>query len=223
MTVPATIETPTADHRRWATLCLLMAALATLAVLVWPAFGQTATAPVAAPVTAQKSTRSASPPAWTTLSESQQAALKPLAPIWNDIGSNRKRKWIALSANFAKLSAAEQATLHGRMGEWAALSAVARNRARLNFAETRTLSSQEKVTQWEAYQALSPEQKQQLAAQAGGNRGSGAAPAVIRRAPGKLAAVPVTRSETGTPQSTGQPHQAAAPAMPASGAASSNP
>ena len=193
--------------------------LAASAVPAWPAYGQATTAPTVA----AQSPRTSSPPAWNTLSASQQAALKPLAPIWNDIGSSRKRKWIALSANFSGLSAAEQATLHGRMGEWASLSPVARNRARLNFAETRALSSQEKRAQWEAYQALSPAQKQQLAAQAVGNRGSGAAPAVTRRVPGKLAAVPVTRSESGSPQNTTPNDQAALPAMPASGAAHSNP
>jgi hypothetical protein len=221
MTVPTTIENPITGPRRWAPLCLLMAALV---VPAWSAAGQiTAGQTVAAPAMAQQRPRTASPPAWNTLSAPQQAALKPLAPIWNDINSNRKRKWIALSVNFAKLSEAEQATLHGRMGEWAALSPLARNRARLNFVETRALSSQEKMAQWEAYQALSPAQKQQLAAQAVDNRGSGAAPAVTHRAPGKLAAVPVTRSESGSPQSTALPRPAALPAMPASGAASSNP
>ncbi len=161
------------------------------------------------------------PLAWNTLNASQQAALRPLAPIWGQINPNRKRKWIALSANFSKLSAAEQTTLHGRMAEWATLSNAERNRARLNFAETRSLSSAEKKSQWEAYQALSPSQKQQLAREAAIRLPSGAAPAVSARTRGKLAAVPTTRSDTGAARTAGpivqapHPSPAASPAAPA--------
>ncbi len=116
------------------------------------------------------------------MSAAQQTALQPLAPIWTQISSNRKRKWIALSARFSKLSAAEQATLHGRMAEWATLSNIERNRARLNFTETRSLSSEEKKIHWDSYQALSPTQKQQLARQAANRAPLGAAPAVAARA-----------------------------------------
>ncbi len=136
--------------------------------------------------------------AWNRLSARQQAALQPLAPIWNEINASRKRKWIALSADFEKLSPAERAKLHGRMREWAALSNADRNQARLNFAETRGLSSEQKKAHWEAYQALTPEQKQQLASQASSQTAIGAAPAVTHRSTGKLAAVPVTRSDAGS-------------------------
>lgn len=135
------------------------------------------------------------PPAWKTLTPAQQEALAPLAPIWGEISSNRKRKWIAISANYKTMSAADKATLQGRMKEWASLSAADRNRARLSFAQTRELSHEEKKAQWEAYQALSPERKKQLAALAG-NPSHGAAPAVTTQTSRKLAAVPVTRSDT---------------------------
>jgi len=162
----------------------------------------TAIAPVkpAVPVKAATPTRPVvppadSPPTWASLNGSQQAALRPLAPIWSQITPGRKRKWIALSANYGRLSPAEQAILHGRMTEWATLSAAERNRARLNFAETSNLSRQEKKAQWEAYQALTPSQKQQLAGQAAKAPPIGAAPAVTSRSRGKLASVPVTRPE----------------------------
>ncbi len=137
-------------------------------------------------------------PEWARLTAAQQAALKPLAPAWSGISEPQKRKWIALSQNYPNLSAAEQATLHGRMSEWAGLSAAQRNQARLNFAQTKSLSTEEKKAQWQAYQALSPEQKKQLAAGAQ-SKAAGAAPAVTPIAPNKLAAVPVTRSEAGSP------------------------
>lgn len=147
----------------------------------------------------------ASTPSWNDLNASQKAALHPLAPVWNDISANRKRKWIAMSLDFNKLSTADQTTMHGRMREWASLSAAERNRARLNFAQSKELTKDEKKARWETYQSLSPEQKKRLAAQA--SEGVGAAPAVTRQAPGKLAAVPPTRSE--------RPPAKVAPAKPA--------
>jgi hypothetical protein len=137
-------------------------------------------------------------PAWSELTPAQQAALGPLAPAWGSISEAQKRKWIALSQNYPSLAPAERATLHGRMTEWAALSPAQRNQARLNFAETKRLTNEEKKAQWQAYQALTPEQKKLLAAQAE-TRAAGAAPAVTPTTRSKLAAVPVTRSEAAGP------------------------
>jgi hypothetical protein len=75
-----------------------------------------------------------------------------------------KRKWLALSQNFSQLSTDEQATLQGRMREWTALSPQKRTAARLNFAGVQKLPQEDKKAKWEAYQALSPEAKQKLAA-----------------------------------------------------------
>ena len=51
------------------------------------------------------------------------------------------------------------------MREWAALSSQQRAQARLNFADAKQLPQDERRTKWEAYQALSAEEKQKLAAQ----------------------------------------------------------
>lgn len=193
-----------------------------LAIPTGSAMGQ-ATAPTAAVKPAAPAKPAAShadgPLAWNALSASQQTALRPLAPTWSRITPNRKRKWIALSANFNKLSAAEQATLHGRMAQWATLSNADRNRARLNFAETRSLSSREKMAQWEAYQALSPTQKQHLAREAAKRPPIGAAPAVAAPARDKLASVPITRSKIGTNRSNAPVTQVSKPPAPGASAA----
>lgn len=156
---------------------------------------------------------------WIELTPSQQAALQPLAPTWGSMSEAQKRKWIALSQNFHHLAPAERATLHGRMTEWVNLSPVQRSQARLNFAQTNRLSTDEKRAQWQAYQALSPEQKQQLAA-GGQVLPSGAAPALKPVESHKLATVPVTRSNTTTPSRpvAGKQRPASAPrsARPAS-------
>lgn len=104
-------------------------------------------------------------PLWSDLSESQQQALGPLSELWPTMNEPHKRKWLALSQNFSQLSADEQATLQGRMREWTALSPQKRVAARLNFAGVQKLPQEDKKAKWEAYQALSPEAKQKLAAQ----------------------------------------------------------
>lgn len=102
-------------------------------------------------------------PTWVSLTVAQQSALKPLAASWANLSDGQKRKWISLSANFPQLSAAEQSKLHERMAQWAALSPRQREQARLNFADAKQVTPQQKSEQWQAYQALSPEEKQKLA------------------------------------------------------------
>lgn len=111
-------------------------------------------------------TKSPTSPPWVELTPPQQQALGPLAATWSTISEAQKRKWLVLSKNFGSLSAEEQAKLHSRMTEWAALSPQQRTLARLNFAQTQRLSSDDKKAKWEAYQALPPEEKSKLAASA---------------------------------------------------------
>lgn len=129
----------------------------------------------------------------------QQQALAPLVQLWPTMTEPHKRKWLALSQNFAQLSADEQSTLQSRMREWAALSPQQRTAARLNFAGAQQLPSEDKKAKWEAYQALSPEAKQKLAAQQT-KPVIGAAPAVKPVAPAKLATPPVATSNKALPR-----------------------
>jgi hypothetical protein len=78
------------------------------------------------------------------------------------------------------------------MVEWAALSPRERELARLNFVETKKLAPTDPTSDWQAYQALSPQEKQELAEQAR-KKPVGAAIAVKPTSPDKLATVPVTR------------------------------
>lgn len=128
-------------------------------------------------------------PLWTELAPEQQHALRPLAPSWNGMTEGHKRKWLALSQNFRSLSPDEQAKLQTRMTEWAALSPQQRTQARLNFGEAKRLPANERKAKWEAYQALSPEEKRKLAAGAPKKTPPTAA-AVRPIPPQKLAKVP---------------------------------
>ena len=126
------------------------------------------TAPIAKPP---------SKPDWNELTASQQQALAPLAASWSTLDEPPKRKWLAISQNFANLPAQEQTRMHSRTKEWAALSTQERVQARLNFAGARELPSDKRLEKWEAYQALPPEQRQHLAATAP-SKPTGAATAV---------------------------------------------
>ena len=108
--------------------------------------------------------RAESQPTWAALSPEQQKSLAPLSASWRTLGEAHKRKWLALSQNFHSMPPPEQARLHSRMTEWAALSPQQRTTARLNFAEAQTVAPTDKRAKWEAYQALPPEEKQRLAA-----------------------------------------------------------
>ncbi len=131
----------------------------------------------------------ASGPGWETLTTPQKLALYPLAERWAVLSESQKRRWLALSQTFAALPAEEQDKLHNRMTEWANLSGRQRSQARLNYADAQRLDPSEKRAQWEAYQALSEEEKQLLAADAPA-KPAGAATALRPVAPQKLAKVP---------------------------------
>lgn len=128
-------------------------------------------------------------PGWETLTTTQKLALYPLAERWALISEAQKRRWLALAATFSSLPEEEQAKFHDRMTDWANLSAQQRNQARLNYAVTNRLARDDKRAQWEAYQALSDEEKRALAARAA-PKPKGAATALRPVSPKKLAQVP---------------------------------
>ena len=155
-----------------------------------PAFAQTAnTTP--APVTAPTGVDIASP-AWASLTGSQQTALLPLAKTWDSLSEGQRRKWLAVAKTYPELVQSEQEKMHSRMVDWANLPAKDRELARLNFAQSKTVNKTDRAAHWEAYQALSPEERQKLA-EAAKPKPVGAAVAVKPVASDKLAAVPVTR------------------------------
>jgi hypothetical protein len=119
---------------------------------------------------------------WRDLKPAQQAVLKPLEREWPTIGTLHKEKWLELSGGFAKRPPDEQARIQARMTEWARLTPQERSQARLNFQDAKQLPATDRKARWEAYQALPPEKKQQLAARgaAPASSGVGTAPAAQR-------------------------------------------
>lgn len=102
-------------------------------------------------------------PRWQDLRPADRAILQPLERDWANIDASRKQKWLDIAARHPKLPPAEQARVTARMHSWAAMTPAERGRARLNYQEARQLTPQERQARWEAYQALPPERRQQLA------------------------------------------------------------
>ncbi len=130
-------------------------------------------------------------PTWAQLTVQQQIALRPLASVWDPLSEAQKRKWLEISKNYPALPAEDQARMHSRMVEWVGMSPQQRAQARLNFAQTKELSTaltaEEKKAKWQSYQALSAEEKEKLAQKAT-PKPAGAATAVKPVAPQKLTA-----------------------------------
>lgn len=206
---------------RFRVRCLQAGLLAGLVAGVLAASAQTAGQPPqpSAPAKAQaKPAQPAAPRAqarslWTELTPDQQHALQPLAPSWNGMTEAHRRKWLAMSQNFRSLSPDEQAKMQTRMTEWAALSPQQRTQARLNFAEAKRLPADERKAKWEAYQALSAEEKRKLAAGAPKKTPPTAA-AVRPIPPQKLARIPHATSTAREPRIAAGPVQPQHPYVP---------
>lgn len=209
---------PLVSH--WALTAMLVFAFSDLAV------GQVAVPALSPGLAASsgKTTVATSGPSWSELSAAQKVALAPLAGSWAVTAEEQKRKWLEISRNYPRLSAAEQTTMHSRMNEWVAMSPQQRAQARLNFAKTKEVSAEltpdEKKAKWETYQSLSPEEKKGLAATAVA-KPAGAATAVKPVAPQKLAVVPKNPAAASSAALSGSP--SGSPAAPASPAAATAP
>lgn len=178
----------------WRILAMALAAGFAIAAAAQPQTAPaTSSLPARPPATKTVVAQSVAGPSWTELSPVQQEILKPLATNWNVLSQGHKRKWLQMAKSYPSLSVEEQVKMQGRMKEWVALSPQQRAQARLNFAKTKELSkeltAEEKKAKWEAYQALSDEEKRKLAAKAP-PKPVGAAAAAKPVAPQKLANVP---------------------------------
>jgi len=213
----------------------LVLALAALAPFVWaqlpppqaqpqfqappqPALRSSAPSPARPLLSASAAKLVAKPrtkPLWVELTAPQQQALVPLAPKWDTLSETQKRKWLALSQNFPKMSGAEQAKLHSRMTEWVALSPQQRTQARLNFGQTQQLSPDDKKAKWEAYQALPAEEKKKLAARAAKPPATAAAVKPVPTDKLAIAPKPVHKHTVAAPKVAVALPAASRPALPA--------
>jgi hypothetical protein len=105
-----------------------------------------------------------SPLSWARLSDSQRAALAPFASEWDTFSDARKRKWLKIAARYPKMSPDAQKQLQERMTEWVRMTPEQRRVARENYQVSKELPPQARQRAWKAYQELSEDQKERLAA-----------------------------------------------------------
>jgi hypothetical protein len=168
--LPNSCATPISRERRpgmsWA--CRLagpnagLALLCALSLSPMLALGQSIAPPSKAPASAIV----ASGPSWSALSASQRAALAPLEREWSTIDAPRKAKWLEIASRFSAMPPDEQRRVHERMADWTRLSPAERGRVRLSFQEAKQLPAEERQARWEAYQALTEEERKALAQRA---------------------------------------------------------
>jgi hypothetical protein len=107
---------------------------------------------------------STSPMAWARLTSAEHVALAPFAAQWDSFSDERKRKWIKIASRYPKLSPDAQKRLHERMAEWVRMTPDQRRVARENYQVSKELPREARQNAWKAYQQLSEEQKERLAA-----------------------------------------------------------
>ena len=129
-------------------------------------------------------------PLWSELTPTQQFVLAPFADQWNTWPLAEKRAWVELADRVPRMSAEQQSRAHERIHEWAALSPDQRRLARQNYRLAQQLPKDERVAQWQQYEALTPEQKGVLRS-AGTTSNTAARHAGARTALAKEAAKPI--------------------------------
>lgn len=141
-------------------LCVALIALGAMAPWVHaqpkPAASSPSARPVAPPAVEQG-------PAWSALKPAQREALKPLERDWPGIDGQRKQKWLDIADRFPAMPAPDQARMQTRMAEWAKLTPSERGQVRLNYQEAKQVPPGNRQASWEAYQALPPAQRRELA------------------------------------------------------------
>jgi hypothetical protein len=132
-----------------------------------PAAGGNATAKAPAPSLAVELPGlpgSNSPMAWSRLTSAEHIALAPFEAQWDSFSDERKRKWIKIASRYPKMSPDAQKRLHDRMTEWTRMTPDQRRVARENYQVSKELPRETRQNAWKAYQQLSEEQKERLAA-----------------------------------------------------------
>jgi hypothetical protein len=115
------------------------------------------------PAWAAESDRS---PAWAELTVPQRQALAPLQRDWPSIDRQHRQKWLEVASRFPTMGADERSRVQERMADWARMTPNERANARLQFQEVRRLPADERQARWQAYQALSQEERSTLAQRA---------------------------------------------------------
>jgi hypothetical protein len=168
---------PGSDRPTRAALRSAGVAVALLAGIAWGAGLATAqgnSSPSAAsprgPATVRPAPKPEEGPRWQKLRPNQRDALKPLQQEWAGIDASSKLKWLQLADRMPDMHPEERSRVQDRMADWAKLTPAERGQARLRYQEAKQVPPSDRRSRWDAYQALPPEQKSELAARAAAAR-----------------------------------------------------
>ena len=112
-----------------------------------------ALAALAGPVAAQRQRKRY---AWAELTAEHQEILAPLKSDWDNLGPDRRRKWIGIARRWPAMTPQERERVQKRMQRWANLSPEQRQRARENYRRMAKASAEKRRLmrkQWAEYQA----------------------------------------------------------------------
>lgn len=101
-------------------------------------------------------------PRWAALSTDERSVLAPLQSSWEGMEPESRQKWRQIARRFPDMPASRQERVRERMNDWAGMTREQRVLARQTFTRTKGLSREERRAQWEAYQALTPEERAAL-------------------------------------------------------------
>lgn len=93
---------------------------------------------------------------WAELPAEQQEILAPLKVDWDNLGPERRRKWIGIAKRYPHMKPLERERVQKRMQRWANLSPEQRERARENYRRMAKASAEKRRRlreQWSEYQA----------------------------------------------------------------------
>ena len=165
--MPKPLAHPHRAARPLPLVAALTAAALAVASLAWVHHAQAAGQPVS-PAPTSQSLAAAAPvdKSWQLLSAQEKAVLAPLATQWPGMNDQIREKWRSVARGYPKLTPDAQARVRERMTEWSQATPKERGEARLRFQNARELPPVDRQQKWQAYQALSPEAKAELAQQA---------------------------------------------------------
>jgi hypothetical protein len=109
-------------------------------------------------------------PTWGNLTPAQRTLLAPLEADWASLSPTQRSKWLNATPMLASLPPAELTRLHERMRDWSKLTPAERRDARVAFQVAKQVDADQRQALWEAYQALPPEKRQELADKAAARR-----------------------------------------------------
>jgi len=155
-----------ASHRSNDRLLPLTAALSAAAISALASFAWVHHANAASPLASAPAAASSSDKSWQLLSPQEKTILAPLSSQWPSMNDQVREKWRSVARGYPKLSPDGQARVRERMTGWSSASPQERSEARLRFQNARELPQSDRQQKWQAYQALSPQAKAELAQQA---------------------------------------------------------